>query len=227
MKTNNQLSKKESLIIFNDEYNPSESISNLSKNDFLNKRKTQVLRKSGDSLKISSRGLQDWMEPLNKANGIYFLDIVDAKKYNIHFKDHETGKLMEMCFPAEMENSDEPEKGFLEKLLFDLSLFQETEPIVVFNKCSVENNLLKITEKYFEFKNDVDLIIERLVDMEQVFKESYCDSSFRDITTESIYEVLFPSQFNSFPNSNSHAMYKIFMAIQNIHLQFVGMRVAA
>lgn len=180
-------------------------------------------KKDGSSLNMKRAQLGEWLEELLKPNGIYFLDFDFSKPddYNLHYLDHDNGKLMEMNMPAIEYHDEDPKKEFMDKLIFDLTLFQSGEPIVVFGKASFADALKNIAEIYYEYAVDIDSIIDRLVDMEQIFKEQYYwDSRFKGNTVKAIYPVLCSGGTYKAPIvCNSLAMYKIYMAILSIYLQ--------
>ncbi len=178
-----------------------------------------------DSLSIKCRSIQDWIKEVDNLNGIYFLDMPSLEKYSLHFKDNETGKLMAMEIPKGIISNDEPDKGLLESLIFDLTLFQGTESIVVWNKEAVSNDLKKLAVAYAEYAKEIEAILDRLMDMEHVFAEKwYDDSRFDSHVMKSIYAVLFPKGVKSSP---SHSMYKMFTALHCILFQVSALKMAA
>jgi len=182
-------------------------------------------KKKDDKLSIKCRSLQDWINEVDNSNGIYFLDMPSLEKYSLHYKDNETGKLMALEIPEDIISSDEPDKGLLESLILDLTLFQGEESIVVWNKEAVSNDLKKLAAAYTEHAKEIEAILERLVDMEHVFAEKwYDDSRFDSHVVKSIYAVLFPKGEKI---SASYSMYQMFTALQCILLQVSALKMAA
>ena len=118
----------------------------------------------------------------------------------MHYLDHGNGKLMQMNMPPIANIGEDPKREFLEKLIFDLNLFNSSEPIVVYGKSSFEDVLNQLSELYYEYADEVDSILERLVDMEQVFTEQwYWDSRFKGntIKTNNISSIVPRSEQNA------------------------------
>jgi len=132
---------------------------------------------------------------------------------------------MTMDIPEGIISKDEPDKGLLESLIIDLTLFKGSESIVVWNKESVGNYLKELSKAYSEYASEIDSIIERLVDMEHVFAEKwYDDSRFDSNHMKSVYKTLFPDGVKSSP---SYSMYQMFAALNCILLQVSSMKIAA
>ncbi len=185
-------------------------------------------KKSKNDLVIHNFELRVWLDRLEKAEGIFFLDASTRKKfwYSMQYQDQATGKLMELDFQTE-KKEPEKERKLLESLLFDLSVFRDNEPVVVFGRQEVENWLQNMANKYYEFIDAIDAIRERLVDLKEIFTERmYFDTRFNRFAIDLIYQGLFPGTLDKTVNG-SVAMYKIYTALQNIFYQTTYRKVAA
>lgn len=181
----------------------------------------KMKRNDGSILSIKPRLLENWLDSINEMNGVYFMefDFSDFKTYDLYYSGPANDELLKMAMPHSDNSFDDPKKDFLDKLIFDLTLFNSTEPIVVWDKSLFTDALKQLSELYYEYADEVDCILERLVDMEQVFMEHwYSDSKFRGNTVKAIHSVLYPNDRDEI-ESIPMAMYEIYTAIENIFFQ--------
>jgi hypothetical protein len=178
-------------------------------------------RKDGSKLTMKPRLLGDWLATVDESNGVYFMEFDSANldNYELYYSGPANERPLEMKMVHSVNENENPKKEFLERLIFDLTLFEGDEPIVVWEKSLFVDALKQLSEKYYEYADEVDSILERLVDMEQVFKEQWhWDSRFNGNTVKSVHSALYPSH-NGKIKAISIAMYDIYQAIENIYFQ--------
>jgi len=176
-------------------------------------------REDDTAISIKPRLLGNWLESVDESNGVYFLDFSTFETYELYYSGPASEKLLEMNMSHVRNKYEDPKKQFLDNLIFDLTLFNTDEPIVVWGKPLFEDALKQVSELYYEYSDEVDCILERLVDMEQVFTEQlFLDSKFRGNTVKTVHSGFFPS-YRGKIESISIAMYDIYEALESIYFE--------
>jgi predicted RecB family nuclease len=140
--------------------------------------------------------IENWFKPLKKAKGIYFMDfetiapsipLDDGYKskpftqipfqYSCHYLDKKTQQLTHMDFLA--QPGSDYRRNFIKSLLLDINLFDEDAPVLVYNKTFEKTRLKELAELFPEFEDDIQAVINRLVDMMDVFRSWYYHPAFK------------------------------------------------
>lgn len=109
------------------------------------------------------------------------------------FLNNNTQSLPAANYFSEPNKLIDPRKELLESLIHHKQLFNSGTPILVFNKEKTEACLKNLSKALPEYSTKVNSLLDRLVDLQVVFKDNYY-SDPRIMNTDSMEEIL--STFN-------------------------------
>jgi hypothetical protein len=156
--------------------------------------------------------LKGWLEPLQKAKGILFLDFESINpgvplfegvkpfaqictQYSLHYHDRVKNKYLHLDYLADPSQGIDPREEFTKSLIHNVAQFDKNAPITVYNRAFEETRLRELARKFPKLEYDIKLILNRIVDIMEIFKSKiYYDPRFKgSYSIKAILPVLCPA----------------------------------